>query len=41
MEKKKSGLTLFVGSKHEVSEEVMTWAATLVPPDPKPVESLT
>ena len=30
-----------LASKHVASFEVVTWAATLVPPDPKPVESLT
>jgi hypothetical protein len=40
MENTKSGLTFCVVSKHEVSDEGVTWAATLVPPEPNPEESL-
>ena len=41
MENTKSGLTFWVAPKHELSDEVVTCAATLVPPEPNPEESLT
>jgi hypothetical protein len=41
MENLNSGETLELLLKQEESEESTTWAATLVPPEPKPVESLT
>jgi hypothetical protein len=41
MENTKYGEMFFVASKHELTSEVMTCAATLVPPEPKPDESLT
>ena len=41
MEKKKSGETMVLGLKHDVSVEFATCATTEVPPDPKAVPSLT
>lgn len=39
--KKNSGVTLLELSKQEESEDAVTSAATLVPPEPNPVASLT